>query len=102
MSWVEGVRLSDLPGVRRYGLSPARLVDTLVQCTLRQMLGHGFFHADPHGGNILVTPDGTLRLTLTLTLTLALTLTSSSPQMARSSTSNAPTPRPRPRPLLSP
>ena len=51
MEWVEGVRLVDSEGLRRYGLTePALLVDTLVQCSLRQMLESGFFHADPHAG----------------------------------------------------
>ena len=32
----------------------------MVQCSLRQILGNGFFHADPHAGNLLVVPDGRL------------------------------------------
>ena len=34
------------------------IIDTLVQCTLRQMLQNGFFHADPHMGNLLVNAEG--------------------------------------------
>ena len=34
------------------------IIDTLVQCTLRQMLQNGFFHADPHMGNLLVNAKG--------------------------------------------
>ena len=60
MEWVDGVRLTDEAELRALGLSPASLVDTLVQSSLRQMLGNGFFHADPHAGNLLVRPDGTL------------------------------------------
>lgn len=35
-------------------------MDTLVQCSLRQILENGFFHADPHGGNLLACEDGRL------------------------------------------
>jgi predicted unusual protein kinase regulating ubiquinone biosynthesis (AarF/ABC1/UbiB family) len=31
-----------------------------LQCTLRQLLEHGYFHADPHPGNLLATSDGKL------------------------------------------
>ncbi|GMH66266.1 hypothetical protein TrLO_g9763, partial [Triparma laevis f. longispina] len=39
---------------------PSQLVDSLVQCSLRQILDNGFFHADPHAGNMLATRDGRL------------------------------------------
>ena len=35
------------------GLNSTHFVDTLVQCSLRQILENGFFHADPHAGNTL-------------------------------------------------
>lgn len=46
-------------------LSPARrgeLADTVVEVVLRQVLVDGVFHADLHGGNILLTPGGNLAL----------------------------------------
>ncbi|CAM9117437.1 unnamed protein product, partial [Hapterophycus canaliculatus] len=60
MEWVEGARLSDRVMLDKYGLEPSRLVDTMVQCSLRQMLENGFFHADPHAGNLLALPNGKL------------------------------------------
>ena len=60
MEWIDGVRLTDADGLAALGLAPSRLVDRLVQCSLRQMLGTGFFHADPHAGNLLVRPSGEL------------------------------------------
>lgn len=37
-----------------------RLVEIGVRCSLEQMLEEGFYHADPHPGNLLKTPDGKL------------------------------------------
>lgn len=59
-SWVEGVRITDTRALVAWGLEPDALVETLVLCSLSQMLDDGFFHADPHAGNLLVAPDGTL------------------------------------------
>ena len=50
MEWVDGARLNDRQAILEMGFEPSRFVDTLVQCSLRQMLENGFFHADPHGG----------------------------------------------------
>lgn len=45
MEWVDGVRLTDQAGLEQYELDPSKLVDTLVECSLRQILENGFFHA---------------------------------------------------------
>mmetsp|Transcript_54864 Transcript_54864/g.90965 ORF Transcript_54864/g.90965 Transcript_54864/m.90965 type:complete len:754 (+) Transcript_54864:39-2300(+) len=58
--WVDGFRLTDRAALLANRLEPAALVDTLVQCSMRQMLQNGFFHADPHAGNLLVTSEGIL------------------------------------------
>lgn len=60
MEWVDGVRLVEGDKLKAMGLNPERLVDTLVQCSLRQMLENGFFHCDPHAGNLLATEEGKL------------------------------------------
>lgn len=60
MEWVEGVKLTELDELRRRGIDPTHVIEIGVQCSLRQLLEHGFFHADPHPGNLLVTPDGKL------------------------------------------
>ena len=39
MEWVDGVRLTDRAALQRYGLDASKLVDTLVQCEMRQILG---------------------------------------------------------------
>jgi predicted unusual protein kinase regulating ubiquinone biosynthesis (AarF/ABC1/UbiB family) len=45
MEWVDGFRLTDNTSLQAYGLDRRKLVDTLVQCSLRQILENGFFHA---------------------------------------------------------
>ncbi len=49
---MDGCRLNDENALKALGLDGSKLVKTLVQCTLRQMLEHGFFHADPHAGMV--------------------------------------------------
>jgi len=60
MEWVDGVRLTEKDEIAKYGFEQSKLVESLVQCSLRQMLENGFFHADPHAGNFLATPNGKL------------------------------------------
>lgn len=45
MEWVDGVRLTDRESLEAYDLDREKLVDTLVQCSLRQIMENGFFHA---------------------------------------------------------
>jgi predicted unusual protein kinase regulating ubiquinone biosynthesis (AarF/ABC1/UbiB family) len=59
LEYVEGTRvdrLSSRPGERAQ--DPRGIVSTVMEIYLRMMLVDGFFHADPHPGNVLVTPDG--------------------------------------------
>lgn len=55
MEWVDGVRLHDVRAIQAMGFEKARFVSTLVQCSMRQILENGFFHADPHAGNYFGT-----------------------------------------------
>jgi predicted unusual protein kinase regulating ubiquinone biosynthesis (AarF/ABC1/UbiB family) len=60
--YAPGVRVTDVEGLRARGLSPASIAQRLVEVYCEQILVHGFFHADPHPGNILVQPGGRLVL----------------------------------------
>ncbi|RDX61946.1 Protein ACTIVITY OF BC1 COMPLEX KINASE 3, chloroplastic, partial [Mucuna pruriens] len=60
MEWVDGVKLSEQEAIERQGLKVLDLVNTGIQCSLRQLLEYGYFHADPHPGNLLATPEGKL------------------------------------------
>ncbi|XP_068637137.1 uncharacterized aarF domain-containing protein kinase At1g71810, chloroplastic isoform X2 [Aristolochia californica] len=52
MQWVEGKKLSEV--------KDQYLVEVGVYCSLSQLLEYGFYHADPHPGNLLRTTDGKL------------------------------------------
>jgi predicted unusual protein kinase regulating ubiquinone biosynthesis (AarF/ABC1/UbiB family) len=60
MEWITGTKLTNLEAVSAQGLNATYLVEVGVQCSLRQLLEHGFFHADPHPGNLLAMPNGKL------------------------------------------
>ncbi|XP_075649646.1 protein ACTIVITY OF BC1 COMPLEX KINASE 3, chloroplastic [Castanea sativa] len=60
MDWVDGVKLNEQAAMEKQGLKVLDLVNTGIQCSLRQLLEYGYFHADPHPGNLLATPDGKL------------------------------------------
>ena len=60
MEWIDGVKLTNLEAVRALGIDPDDMVNIGVNCSLQQLLEHGFFHADPHPGNLLALSDGRL------------------------------------------
>jgi len=62
MSFMEGVRFDDKEGLLSLGVSFESIIEKLVLAYVEQMLIGGFFHADPHPGNLLVDKDGNLIL----------------------------------------
>jgi predicted unusual protein kinase regulating ubiquinone biosynthesis (AarF/ABC1/UbiB family) len=56
----EGHKLTNIDAIQRKGIDATHLVEVGVQCSLRQLLEAGFFHADPHPGNLLAMEDGRL------------------------------------------
>jgi predicted unusual protein kinase regulating ubiquinone biosynthesis (AarF/ABC1/UbiB family) len=58
LEWINGFKLTDIEKIKAVGLDPDRLIRIGVTSGLRQLLEHGFFHADPHPGNLFATPDG--------------------------------------------
>ena len=60
MEWIKGTKLTHTQEIQAQGIEPTHLVEVGVQCSLRQLLEHGFFHADPHPGNLLAMADGRL------------------------------------------
>lgn len=62
MTYVDGVKVTDIGSLRHLELDGETLVDDLFRAYLKQMLADGFVHADPHPGNVLLTEDGRLAL----------------------------------------
>ncbi|HBG1749822.1 TPA: AarF/ABC1/UbiB kinase family protein, partial [Clostridioides difficile] len=54
MEKVNGTKLSDVEKIRRLGYNTKTIVEIGVRSFFTQVLSHGFFHADPHPGNIFV------------------------------------------------
>ena len=58
MEFIEGVRVDDVEGLRRMGLDPAQVAVTGARILIKQIFQFGFFHADPHPGNLRVIDGG--------------------------------------------
>ncbi|KAL9338659.1 hypothetical protein Peur_067674 [Populus x canadensis] len=60
MEWIDGIKLTDQAALERACLNRRKLIDLGLYCSLRQLLEEGFFHADPHPGNLVATDSGSL------------------------------------------
>lgn len=54
MDFVDGPMINDVPALRALGLNPVELGHRLAESYVTQIVDNGFFHADPHPGNLLV------------------------------------------------
>ena len=62
MEYVSGKKITDLSPLRLLELDGTELAEELFRAYLKQILVDGFFHADPHPGNIFITDDNRLAL----------------------------------------
>lgn len=60
MEWVDGIKMSDVEGLRAAGHDLPLIAANLIQSFLRHTLRDGFFHADMHPGNLFVEASGTI------------------------------------------
>jgi len=60
MEFIHGDKVVELEKLRARNVSPEKVNRLLIRTYLKQLLEDGFFHADPHPGNLLVMPDGRL------------------------------------------
>src|SRR5207248_2592699 len=56
MSYEEGIRVTETARLRLYGLDPKRIARRGADLMMVQIFDFGYFHADPHPGNIFVEP----------------------------------------------
>jgi len=62
MEKVEGVRIDDINSIKEKGLDIEGILNIVIDMYFKQIFDHGFFHGDPHPGNILVTDDARVAL----------------------------------------
>jgi ubiquinone biosynthesis protein len=62
MELIDGRKVTSVGPLGKMDIDGSGLADELFAAYLEQILGAGFIHADPHPGNVLVTPDGRLGL----------------------------------------
>ncbi len=60
MEFIRGTKVTDLEQLKARRISPVKVNRLLVRAYLKQLLEDGFFHADPHPGNLLVMDTGHL------------------------------------------
>ncbi len=57
MEYIDGIKPTDVETLRQAGYDPELLARRGFKLLLKQVFGNGFFHADPHPGNVLVLPE---------------------------------------------
>ncbi|HMK19964.1 MAG TPA: AarF/UbiB family protein [Chitinophagaceae bacterium] len=62
MEYIEGLRPDDIDGLRAAGFDPQTIAVNGTHIILKMILRHGFFHADPHPGNLFIRGDNQIVL----------------------------------------
>ena len=62
IEYVDGIKVSDLPAIDAAGLDRREIARRGAVAFLKMVLDHGFFHADPHPGNVMILPDNVICL----------------------------------------
>ncbi|MBA2645731.1 MAG: AarF/ABC1/UbiB kinase family protein [Pyrinomonadaceae bacterium] len=60
MEFIRGTKVTEIEALRARRISPVKVNRLMVRAYLKQLLEDGFFHADPHPGNLLVMDNGRL------------------------------------------
>lgn len=59
---ISGCKITDLAQMEEWGIDPHEIAKLGMNVYLTQIFEHGYFHADPHPGNVMIRPDGTICL----------------------------------------
>ncbi len=62
MELIEGIKITDVAALERAGIDKQAVAQKLMEVFCEQVLRDGFFHADPHPGNVMVQPGPRLVL----------------------------------------
>ncbi len=62
MEFAKGCKITDVDQLQKWGLDPEVIAEKGMDIYMSQMFEHGYFHADPHPGNIIIQEDGTICL----------------------------------------
>ena len=62
LEMVKGCKITDVKQLKKWGLDIPEFAEKGIKIYLHQIFEHGFFHADPHPGNIIIGKDGRLNL----------------------------------------
>ena len=60
MEYIDGIRIDDVDAIQKSGLDREKIAHNGMEASLRQVFEHGFFHGDPHPGNIFVLEDNVI------------------------------------------
>ena len=60
MEWINGIKASDIDRLEKEGLDRCKIARQGYALIMKQIFVHGFFHADPHPGNIFILPDNVI------------------------------------------
>ncbi|MEA4926809.1 MAG: AarF/ABC1/UbiB kinase family protein [Syntrophomonadaceae bacterium] len=58
LQYLDGIKISDFAGLKQANLETAKIAENLLAALFTQIYEEGFFHADPHPGNISISPSG--------------------------------------------